>query len=73
MESEFSEQTNATKTRILVCSKGNNIRTRIKLTGNKVIRQIHDFRYLRIIQNMVLQIQRDKNVSRTDMITNEEV
>jgi len=46
MESKLIMKMDAMKTKILVCSRENNTRTRIKVKGDKIIEQVGDFRCL---------------------------
>lgn len=46
MENKLNMKINIIKTKSIVFSRENNIRTRIKLKGGKIIGQIDDFKYL---------------------------
>lgn len=47
MEQDLHMKINTKKTKILVCSKYNNIRTKIKLKDCETIEQVEDFIFFR--------------------------
>lgn len=46
MEKDLYMKMNAKKTKVLVCSRVNNIKTRIKLKNDETIEEVEDFIYV---------------------------
>ena len=46
MEKDLHTKINAKKTKVFVCSRDNNIKTKIKLKDDIIVEQVEDFIYL---------------------------